>query len=367
MDDFTDISSRAEADMDTSYNNPSSNNSNMKDSGSIYQHSDDIFQSSSEPEGLASYCLNDPIVSVDSSDDTIFPAASSVCKQSDSSSQKSLGNNNETSRLAVLEEGNKMSCLHPEMVSRHDPQSIQCPRVNCPEKIIICLDLNEEMDTSVFRSRAGDKYTGLELAKRAIKMFVMHKSQINPKNQFSFLIFHEESTMIQSFTPRAQDILNTLDEIEIETQMSGPLNLSHLFETVKENIELPVVDGDPRVISPPYVVRVILVFGRSNCVPVVTSTKAQRELESSPYFFTDVLYIHDPPSENNKCEEIFHTLCDLDHNGMSYIFEQSKYTPVLNSSAKLLAHPLQRPRQLEAMYRIGAVQTAPAPPPTPSE
>ncbi|BFY99359.1 hypothetical protein BsWGS_02399 [Bradybaena similaris] len=282
----------------------------------------------------------------------------------DSSNQKNIWNYNDTQKFTRPEEPNK-TCLHPDTVSRHDPHSILCPRVNCPEKIIICLDLNEEMDTAVFRSRAGNKYTGLELAKRAIKMFVMHKSQINPENQFSFLIFHEESTMIHSFTPRAQDILNTLDEIEIETQMSGPLNLSHLFETVQENIELPVVDGDPRVIPPPFVVRVILVFGRSNCVPVVTSTKAQRELESSPYFFTDVLYIHDLPSEKNKCEDIFHTLCELDHNGMSYIFEQSKYTPVLNSSAKLLAHPLQRPRQLDAMYRIGTVPTAP--PPTPAE
>lgn len=44
-----------------------------------------------------------------------------------------------------------------------------------------------------------DKYTGLELAKRAIKMFVMHKTQMNPKHEFAFLIFHQDSTMVSLF------------------------------------------------------------------------------------------------------------------------------------------------------------------------
>ncbi|CAL1541403.1 unnamed protein product [Lymnaea stagnalis] len=234
-------------------------------------------------------------------------------------------------------------------------QNIICPRVNCPEKIIICLDLNEEMDSTIFRSRAGDKYSGLELAKRTIKMFVMHKTQMNPKHEFALLIFYDESTMIHNFTSRAQDILNTVDESVIETHKSGPLSLSHLFETIKENIELPTVQGDPEVVPPPYIIRVILVFGRSRSVPTLTSTQAKSILESSPYFFTDVLYIHEPPTEDNKCEEIFHSLCELDHSGLSYIFEHSKYTQILNSGAKLLPHPLQRPGQMDAMYKISSL------------
>ncbi|RUS88844.1 hypothetical protein EGW08_003389 [Elysia chlorotica] len=247
-------------------------------------------------------------------------------------------------------------------ITSHLP-SIPLPNVDCPEKIIICLDLSQEMNTTTFRSRAGDKYSGLELAKRAIKMFVAHKSQMNPKHQFAFLVFKEEATMIHSFTTKAQDVLQTLDESEIEPQESDSFNLTHFFETIKENIDLPEVQGDPRVVPPPYVVRVLLVFGRSHSVPVSPCQKVQRELESSPYFFTDVLYIHEPPSEENKCEEIFHLFCELDHNGMSYIFEQSKYTPILSSGAKLLAHPLQRPRQLDAVYKIGSPVPTPVPQP----
>ncbi|KAH9494728.1 Component of the BRCA1-A complex [Bulinus truncatus] len=253
----------------------------------------------------------------------------------------------------VTGNGIEESTQHLQVLSEPESHCLILPKVNCPEKIILCLDLNEEMDTTNFRSKAGDKYSGLELGKRALRMFVLHKSQMNPKHEFAFLIFHEESTMIQSFTSRAQDILTALDDHIIVTQKSGPFNLSHFYETVKDNIELPIVSQAPDILPPPYVIRVVLVFGRSHSVPVIDGAEARKELESSPYFFTDVLYIHEPPTEENKCEEIFHVLCELDHNGLSYIFEQSKYTPILNSGAKLLAHPLQRPRQLEAFYKIG--------------
>ncbi|GFN98868.1 Brisc and brca1-a complex member 1-like [Plakobranchus ocellatus] len=263
---------------------------------------------------------------------------------------------------------NIKSSLNAEVNAQAQLHECTLPSVDCPEKIIICLDLSQEMNTTTFRSRAGDKYSGLELAKRAIKMFVMHKSQMNPKHQFAFLVFREEATMIQSFTSRAQDILNTLDESEIEPQESDSLNLTHFFETIKENVELPETQGDPQVMPPPYIIRVLLFFGRSHSVPINSCQKVQRELESSPYFFTDVLYIHEPPSEENKCEEIFKVFCDLDHNGMSYIFEQSKYTTILNNGAKLLAHPLQRPRQLDAVYKIGSPIPTPTPqPPCPAE
>ncbi|XP_005096919.1 BRISC and BRCA1-A complex member 1 [Aplysia californica] len=242
-----------------------------------------------------------------------------------------------------------------------NPPTVVCPRVNCPEKIVICLDLSEEMGSTTFSSRAGDKFSSLELARRSIRMFVMHKSQMNPNHEFSLLVFHDDSTMIHNLTKRAKDVLNTLDEIDMATKLSEPLDLSHMFQTVKDNVDLPEVIGDPQVIPPPYVVRVLLVYGRSQSVPVGAGSDVQKELESSPYFFTDVLYIHQPPSEGNKCEEIFSSLCDLDHNGLSYIFEVSKYTPILNSGAKLLAHPLQRPQQLQAAYKIGTTPSAPQP------
>uniref|UniRef100_A0A0B7A7W9 Uncharacterized protein n=1 Tax=Arion vulgaris TaxID=1028688 RepID=A0A0B7A7W9_9EUPU len=58
-------------------------------------------------------------------------------------------------KLSTLEKAKNSTSCSSEIKSRHEPQSVLCPHVNCPEKIIICLDLNEEMDTTVFKSRAG--------------------------------------------------------------------------------------------------------------------------------------------------------------------------------------------------------------------
>lgn len=227
------------------------------------------------------------------------------------------------------------------------------PSINCPEKIVICLDLSAEIESTLFSSRAGDKFSGLELAKQSIKMFVMHKSQMNPNHEFALLGFHDEAVMVHKMTKRVKNLLNTLEDCEMSSQSTEPLNMAQMFETIRESVDLPEIGQNVEKLPPPYIVRVLMVYGRSHSVPEAMDSLAQKELESSPYFFTDVLYIHEPLSEENSCEEVFDALCQLDHREMAYIFEVSRYTPILNCAAKLLAHPLQRPRQLEAAYKIG--------------
>ena len=46
-------------------------------------------------------------------------------------------------------------------------------------------------------------------------------------------------------------------------------------------------------------------------------------------------------------------LCELDEDGLSYIFEVSKNpTKLYDYMAQLLPHPLQRPTQTDASYDI---------------
>ena len=53
-------------------------------------------------------------------------------------------------------------------------------------------------------------------------------------------------------------------------------------------------------------------------------------------------------------QEVFDSVCDLDIKGQSYILGASRNpTKVYDSMAQLLAHPLQRPVQNEAAYKIG--------------
>lgn len=54
-------------------------------------------------------------------------------------------------------------------------------------------------------------------------------------------------------------------------------------------------------------------------------------------------------------QDVFDTICDLDQKGLSYILGASKNpTKVYDAMSQMLAHPLQRPVQNDASYRIGS-------------
>ncbi|KAJ8306115.1 hypothetical protein KUTeg_016660 [Tegillarca granosa] len=92
----------------------------------------------------------------------------------------------------------------------------------------------------------------------------------------------------------------------------------------KKNVELPHVEGDQTVIPPPFIVRTLLVYGRSYC---------QIDFKGK--------------------EEIFDRICDLDEKGQSFIFESARNpTRLYDQMAQLLAHPLQRPHQTDISYRL---------------
>ncbi|XP_067678472.1 BRISC and BRCA1-A complex member 1-like [Haliotis asinina] len=226
------------------------------------------------------------------------------------------------------------------------------PRVNCPEKIVICLDMSSEMNKLSFRSRSGDKFAPLKLIKRALGLFLQTKSRLNHYHQFALVIMQEEACWVCDFTYSAREIIHHLEEYSSTSECTS-FDLSSLYNTLKENVELPVVLGDQSVIPPSHVVRVIFIYGRSQCQLNFSDKEAQKFLESSPYFFLDAFYIHEPVADDNKCEETFNTLCDLDCKGLSYIVEISRNPTKLHDyMAQLLAHPLQRPLQSDTAYKI---------------
>ena len=52
---------------------------------------------------------------------------------------------------------------------------------------------------------------------------------------------------------------------------------------------------------------------------------------------------------------MFDSICDLDQKGLSYILGASRNpTKVYDAMSQMLAHPLQRPVQNDASYRIGS-------------
>lgn len=53
-----------------------------------------------------------------------------------------------------------------------------------------------------------------------------------------------------------------------------------------------------------YVVRLILIYGRTHCTPQISAIESLKHSFDNPYFFVDVLYLHEAeeiPEIRNKC------------------------------------------------------------------
>ncbi|CAB3989755.1 Hypothetical predicted protein [Paramuricea clavata] len=232
----------------------------------------------------------------------------------------------------------------------------QTPKINCPEKIVLCFDLSSELNEIILRQNQKERSV-FEQLKKSTEIFVKHKLRFNKKHQIAILTFEKEALWVQDFSSDVNLINDTLDNIR--TSPTDPLpqfDMMSLLETIENHVELPkssnIVD-----IPPEYVVRVILIYGRSHSEIPSLSSEAKRIFDqyvSCRLFFFDVLYIHEVPSEDNKCQEIYDALCKLDETEECFVLEVSTYvaTRLYESTAKLLAHPLQRPKQQDIEYRI---------------
>lgn len=262
---------------------------------------------------------------------------------------------NTISPTAANSTTNSSSDLRRTQHEIEDPDYVSvprlCPGVNCPEKIVLCLDLSSEMEQMKFLSRAGDRFSTLQLVKRTIGLFVQSKHRLDSRHEFGLVTVHETAAWLRDFTKDPRDISNLIEDLD-ETCDCSALDIGSLLKVILRRVELPVME-DPSL-PPPYIVRVILIIGRSQS-KLELDHEVHKMLVMSPYLFIDVFYVHEPPSEHNCCEQIFDQLCSLDVKGQSYIFEVSKnLTKLYDNMAQLLAHPLQRPLQKDTSNRIRA-------------
>lgn len=239
--------------------------------------------------------------------------------------------------------------------SENESIKSRVPRVDCPEHIIMCLDLSPETKSMSFQCKSVPDRSIFQLVQRSIAIFVKTKSKMNYRHQFSLMVLDDKASWYKHFTSDVEVICSTLNQLIPEEKIlsQNEFNMCDLFEAVKENITLPEVEDI--LLPPPYVVRLVLVYGRSLCMPIVSPEAKQLLLSllESPYFFLDVLYVHELPSELNLCKEIYDFFCDMDEEEEGYILEVSRSTTRLfDHMAALLAHPLQRPKQRDTFYKL---------------
>ncbi|XP_058493373.1 BRISC and BRCA1-A complex member 1 isoform X2 [Solea solea] len=232
---------------------------------------------------------------------------------------------------------------------------LRVPRVNCPEKVIICLDLSEEMSLPKLESFNGSKTNALNISQKMIEMFVRTKHKIDKRHEFALVVINDDALWLSGFTSDPRELCSCL--YDLETNVCESFNLEDLLNVIRQKIELPLTEN-VQTIPPPYVVRTVLIYSRHAGQLQFNSSEAVSKMLQSPYFFFDVVYLHngmDEQGDETNWRDNYTSFCNLDSKGMCYRFEVSLSGPAIelhNCMAKLLAHPLQRPFQSNASYSL---------------
>uniref|UniRef100_A0A3P9CSA9 BRISC and BRCA1 A complex member 1 n=1 Tax=Maylandia zebra TaxID=106582 RepID=A0A3P9CSA9_9CICH len=230
---------------------------------------------------------------------------------------------------------------------------LRVPRVNCPEKVIICLDLSEEMSLPKLESFNGSKTNALNISQKMIEMFVRTKHKIDKRHEFALVVVNDDALWLSGFTSDPRELCSCL--YDLETNCFNCLLIFCLCRHQK--IELPLMENI-QTIPPPYVVRTVLIYSRHAGQLQFNPSEAVSKMLQSPYFFFDVVYLHNGVEEQGdetSWRDNYTSFSNLDSKGMCYRFEVSLGGPAIelhNCMAKLLAHPLQRPFQSHASYSL---------------
>ncbi|CAL1676681.1 unnamed protein product [Lasius platythorax] len=225
------------------------------------------------------------------------------------------------------------------------------PEINLPEKIILVIDTVREQQCTPFKLGTGATFSPLYMIKRVVENFVGAKSTIQPGvHEYALMSLDSRgASWLCDYTSNVKSLVNHLESIAEDSpnEERRTYDLGQLFETIHARIATPATNQPPLFVS-----RVILIYGRSNAIPKFHSGQKYLEnLTENPYFFLDVLFVHEPASDDNLCEAVYAEIAALDTTSYSYIFEVGRNATKLHDNmAKLLAHPLQRPLQKDAFY-----------------
>jgi len=218
----------------------------------------------------------------------------------------------------------------------------------CPEKIIFCVDLNNEMNNMDFQrgnNRGIKILSRMELVKNALRIFLFSKHRMSAKHEYAICLLTETVNWFQDFT-NDLDVLNKIIQNLQPQQNYTKLNMATLFETLDSKIKIPDASKPPEVVY-----RVIFLYSRSTIIPDFGPNDQTKQLVAkmihAPSFFFDCLYLHEKPTPQNRPQEVYDFLTDLEGKYQnSYFFENSSNVRRFHyHMALLLAHPLQRPDQ----------------------
>lgn len=232
--------------------------------------------------------------------------------------------------------------------AKHCKTFVSTPLIAVPEKIVFCIDITEDASSKPYLSKSiadGVHGNPFSILKNCLSGFIYNKHSLNKEHAFAVMSLETDSVKwVQDFSNDPKTVIKAISDLNVICQ-SEPIDtdVMPVFKEIKNRIgSLPEVKVSS-VQFPEHIVRLILIYNSSYNIPKIDiSNEHFNYLIASDYFVLDILYLHDAPSAENKCQEIFDSLLTIS-SPRSYVFECSrKIVKLFNSMAKLLAHPCQR-------------------------
>jgi len=236
-----------------------------------------------------------------------------------------------------------------------------CIKPFIPERILFCVDIDDEMLGDELSNRAGllpggKKNSRMHHIKQILRMFIYSKMRMSQVHEFALCVLTTETHWVCDFTNDSEKIMKAISNVKTAGS-HATFNISSVFELAKNKFPIFWPRGERAIFSrselEDFVYRIIMIYSRSNVEPqFITSPKQTLfpQIMSHPLLFFDALYIHSKPSSSNKVQSIYDTITDIVVNekegedGRSYFFEASTNIKRLYSHfATLLVNPLQRP------------------------
>ena len=204
-----------------------------------------------------------------------------------------------------------------------------------PERIVFCIDLADE---NALSGPSATWQADLNAICDSVIGFVDAKLMMNSRHTFALCALTDSAIWLADFTSDStrlsQALANLLPQGDI-----AQLDLATLCQTLHSNAA-PNSDT---------ITRPIIIYTRSNVVPVMSDARIWDQLRAHPNFVLDALYIHAKPADGINPQVVFDFLVGLDTKGGDSTATQFFYEVLRSSQRKyfkfmtmLLAHPKQR-------------------------
>lgn len=225
-----------------------------------------------------------------------------------------------------------------EQIEENEPSKIA--NMSVAEKVVICID------KQLLRPQSHQKLMTL------LRQFRKMKETIAVKPvEFSYIIFDKEVKYLEIHSERVfEATLQTNVEEGDETQ---PCDLGLIFQTLVERFKIPDPSFFNRETPPPFVIHVVLIFGRSLFMPKLSEPNCFLFFAKNLFFTLDVLHLHNGSQEIRvlKISEALKIVAKT-CSGYFFCIGRNKFSDIQSTLTEFLGHPLIRYPQDSAVFKI---------------